>query len=528
MSLLGLSVVASTALAAERRYAVVIGANRGDVYEIPLQYAERDAERFADVMKDLGGVQASDLVLLKMPDAQEVREALRETAQRIANEAVASGEKSTLFLYYSGHADAADLHLGGSRLPLAELKRYVDDSPADVRVLFVDACRTGELIQMRGGVPDEAFPVTINERLALEGTAIITSAAPGEDAQESSRLAGGVFTHHLISGLQGAADTSGDHRVSLQEAVDYSANRTTITTSSAPVLQRPSQAINISGQGTFVLTELDGARRTGQLRLADAGEYIVYPLQGRANVTEFEVADGGMIVLPHGDYELRRRTPRHVYESVFTITEGEVTTLTAEQLEEIPYGKVARRGYSEGKTGSGAIVMGTDLATPKWMGESFTAPEPFLGFRFEVPDGSIQLRVRYNQDNFITDQPYTDIETDQYSLGLDAAGFYMADWRRIAYGIGIRAGAEYINQSFETTGDAPTRHNVLGHVDVVPRIEVQPLPRISVGLEGGAAGYLIPNAEDTLGTGAPGGEDSRAYRSEIVFYVGLDISVFLF
>ncbi|MEL6347151.1 MAG: caspase family protein, partial [Myxococcota bacterium] len=514
MVLLWLCALAAAALAGERRYAVVIGANQGDVSEVRLQYAERDADRFAAVMRDLGGVSASDLLLLKDPDAQEVREALQRVTVRISREAVANGDKSTLFLYYSGHADASDLHLGGSRLPLAELKRYVEESPADLRLLFVDACRSGELVRMKGGVPAEPFSIKA-EALEQEGSAIITSSADGEDSQESARLAGGVFTHHLLSGLQGAADTSRDHQVTLQEAYDYSYAQTKITTSSAPVVQSPMFANKIQGQNKIVLTTLDGARRTGQLQVSEGGSYVVYPTRGDANVHEFSVDAGGVLVLQQGEYQIRRRTPRRVYEATFTITEGAVTPLGDAQFEEIPYGKVARRGYAEGR--SGAVFTGVDLATPKWMGEQFTAPEPFVGFRFEVPDGSLQLRARYNQDAFTNPENFTDIETEQYTLGLDAAGFYMKDWQRFAYGLGVRIGGEYVRQNPTTSGEAESSDNLLGHADIVPRLEFQPLPRISVGLEGGMAAYLIPNNDGNLGQNTPA--DQRALRPEVVFYV---------
>lgn len=40
-----------------------------------------------------------------------------------------------LFVYYSGHADAEDLHLGESRLAVAEIAQLVRGSAADFRLL---------------------------------------------------------------------------------------------------------------------------------------------------------------------------------------------------------------------------------------------------------------------------------------------------------------------------------------------------------------------------------------------------------
>ena len=72
---------AAIAAAAERRYAVVVGANRGDAGETRLQFAERDADRVAEVMRTLGGVDPADLVLLQHPDAAALRAVLSSINQ---------------------------------------------------------------------------------------------------------------------------------------------------------------------------------------------------------------------------------------------------------------------------------------------------------------------------------------------------------------------------------------------------------------------------------------------------------------
>ena len=49
---------------------------------------------------------------------------------------------TTLVVFYSGHADAASLHLGGTELPLDELRQLATSAPASVKLLIIDACRT--------------------------------------------------------------------------------------------------------------------------------------------------------------------------------------------------------------------------------------------------------------------------------------------------------------------------------------------------------------------------------------------------
>ena len=46
---------------AERRYALLIGANRGNAGDETLAYARRDARRLAELLKEMGGFAAETL-----------------------------------------------------------------------------------------------------------------------------------------------------------------------------------------------------------------------------------------------------------------------------------------------------------------------------------------------------------------------------------------------------------------------------------------------------------------------------------
>src|SRR5262249_23682078 len=73
----------SSAAAAVERYAVIIGNNVGARDEVTLRYAEQDATRIYDVLKDLGGFHPEDMVLLKREEAATVRRALIAMNDRI-------------------------------------------------------------------------------------------------------------------------------------------------------------------------------------------------------------------------------------------------------------------------------------------------------------------------------------------------------------------------------------------------------------------------------------------------------------
>ena len=59
---------------------------------------------------------------------------------------------------------------------------------------------------------------------------VLASSTASELSQESEALRASYFTHHLLSGLRGAADADRDGRVTLSEAYRYAYNRTLVAT----------------------------------------------------------------------------------------------------------------------------------------------------------------------------------------------------------------------------------------------------------------------------------------------------------
>ena len=91
--------------------------------------------------------------------------------------------------------------------------------PATIKLAVIDACKSGAVTR-KGGAPADEFVVdVVNPKLS--GMVLLTSSGADELSQESRALAGSVFTHHLVSGLRGAADEDGDHQVTVTEAYHY-------------------------------------------------------------------------------------------------------------------------------------------------------------------------------------------------------------------------------------------------------------------------------------------------------------------
>src|SRR5262245_2184681 len=96
------------------RIAIVVSANHGLQADVPLRFAETDAQKVARALVDLDGFRPDDVHLLLGATPVALRERLMQLSDRAAG-----GE---VLFYYSGHADARRLHLGGGGFDLEELR----------------------------------------------------------------------------------------------------------------------------------------------------------------------------------------------------------------------------------------------------------------------------------------------------------------------------------------------------------------------------------------------------------------------
>jgi hypothetical protein len=283
--------VAGVSAAAEtHKFALIIGNNSGHDDEETLRFAERDATKMRRVLVELGGFAQADTLLVTGADAKRVRSELQKIERRVAQRARKSGDRTLLLLYYSGHAEGEVLELGNSSLEFEELRRFLERCSADVRLAFIDSCRSGKLIAMKGGRRGPGFDIRVTDEITSRGYAIITSSAQDELSQESVEIRGAIFTHYLISALRGAGDESGDGKVTLAEAYQYAYTRTLARTSkTVGGSQHPMYHFRLEGRGEIVLTNTD---RTGShlaVTLPESGRLVLLDGAGEAILAETEI-----------------------------------------------------------------------------------------------------------------------------------------------------------------------------------------------------------------------------------------------
>jgi hypothetical protein len=236
-------------------YAIIIGNNeppRSGTSEVlqPLRYADDDAVRYHQLFSRL-----AETYLLAVLDSTTQRrypglasyaqpptvDNLRRVVERLHAKMAADlqrGDRPVLYFVFSGHGARDDR--GGAFLALLDgvlTQRTLYDEilarmPATFTHLIVDACHAGGVVGVRGGGFFEkeanatAVPTTAGDvEPILQATplarhpqiGVILATTLGQEAHEWSAIESGVFTHELLSGLQGAADVNGDRRLEYTE-----------------------------------------------------------------------------------------------------------------------------------------------------------------------------------------------------------------------------------------------------------------------------------------------------------------------
>jgi len=343
---------------ATRRFAVVVAHNRGAEGQPALQFAEADAEKLARVLTELGGVAAADLTLLRGVAPANVRAALGFVADKVRQVHAAGADRAIVIFYYSGHSDGESLELGEDRLGFAELRTLLSSTGADIRVVLLDSCRSGALLALKGGQPAPAFQIRLSDEIASSGEALISSSASDEMALESREIKGSFFTHHLVSGLRGAADSSGDGRVTLAEAYEYVFKRTVTATAATTIgPQHPGYTYRLSGEGELVLTDLNV--RTARLSIPTGLDRTLI-IDGRGERVLAEVGPGGApsLALPAGEYLVRATVGSVGMAATLHLRDGEQRTLSPAELQPAAVEHASGKGSPRGEVPIWTLAFG--------------------------------------------------------------------------------------------------------------------------------------------------------------------------
>ncbi len=388
--------------AAVTRFALVLGNNEGAPDTRPLYFAEYDAEKMYRILTDVGGVDPERATLLLGASRNRLLREMGELRMAIQM-AEANGDDTMLIFYYSGHADEERLELGRSWLTWEELDQFLRYSGADVRMAFLDACRSGAMTRAKGATRAPSFIFELSERLDAEGQVIVTSSARDEASQESDEIGGGYFTHFLASALSGAADADADGKVTLTEAYRYVYDETVYQTrESAHGTQHPTFEWDLAGEGDIVLADLDRGRATLVFTPDFQGRYAIFDRDRREFVAELDL-DGTRehrVSLRPGTYLVQERFPTHLLVAQVRLADGETADLDGASFAAVEYehdiakGAIQRR-IRRAKQPDLSIHVGAGT-------RRFSDPEVEASYFPTVVAGSIGARWNFHDHKWVS------------------------------------------------------------------------------------------------------------------------------
>jgi len=331
-------------------FAVVVGSDVGGPGQEQLRFAESDAVHMRDVLVSVGGYASANVTLLRHPRVADVERAFGAVRAAVT-ERRRRGLATQLVFYYSGHAHAQALQLGGEPLLLARLRDAVAAVSADFTLVMLDACQSGAITRARGVESAASFSTNSAAELRTRGIALMASSTSDELSQESDALRSGFFTHHVVAGLRGAADVDHDGRVTLDEVYRYAYHRTLSDTTRTSIGgQHVSLETDLVGHGGVPLAFPGRADVALELPTDLAGTVLVEHARSGSVVAEVEKANGDTVrlALVGGRYRVYVRGARTLHECTITLRAGASLALDLDTCSERdPTRDVRSRGKPE-------------------------------------------------------------------------------------------------------------------------------------------------------------------------------------
>ena len=422
-----------------RRLALLVGSNAGGKGRVELKYAEKDARTFSSVMRELGGLDPRNEHILYSPDRKTLVQEFSTLKARSLTTKDQAARTEFLF-YYSGHSDDEGILLGNEKLLYSDLKKLIGDVKAEVDVVILDSCSSGAITRLKGGT--KAPPFLLDESSSMSGHAYLTSSSEFEATQESDKIRGSFFTYYLVTGLRGAADASGDGKITLNEAYSHAFAETlarTENTQAGP--QHPSYNIKLTGSGDLVLTDVRSAETKiifdealkGRITIRDDRENLVAETLKKADKSmEFS--------LPQGTYSITLLSGDRLFKTKVTLERSSTTRIGLTLFS--PIGKeteTVRRG-SDGEPLEPAVIMQSyDFSIYSFTRET---DEFRIGHNFSLNlIAQKSYRIEGAQIGVGLESVTTDLRGLQLSAGANLVG-------RNAKGAQITAGANIVSGDF--------------------------------------------------------------------------------
>jgi hypothetical protein len=231
----------SKAVVDVNRWAIVIGISEYQYNSLDLEYADRDAEEFYQLLiSDVGGsFKPKQVVKLINQEATtaNITKALRSFLKK-------PGRDDLVIFYCACHGapdidrpeniylithDTDPSDIAGTALPMREIHLSLRDNLLSKKVvLLADTCHSAAIgagIGSRSIADDSSLVNRYLQEVSntRDGIALLTSAEANEVSFEDAKWGGGhgVFTHYLLEGMKGKADINQNGFVTVGELFEY-------------------------------------------------------------------------------------------------------------------------------------------------------------------------------------------------------------------------------------------------------------------------------------------------------------------
>lgn len=203
-------------------YALIVGASRYDHFE-SLKYTDDDAYRiYAFLRSPEGGAVPDDHIRILIDES-----AVAENIYKGLDEITAmAGPEDMVLVYLAGHGlqgfyVPTDSDGYRNRVEYEDVKERLSLCEARQKLVIADACYSGSLLAAKTPIFESVDLFYKKLSASGGGTAFLLSSKSEEYSLESQGLRQGIFSHYLVQGLKGKADTNGDRLVNLDELYTY-------------------------------------------------------------------------------------------------------------------------------------------------------------------------------------------------------------------------------------------------------------------------------------------------------------------
>jgi Flp pilus assembly protein TadD len=202
-----------------------------------LQFADEDAKALREfLVSPKGGFNPDNVTLLVNEQAtyQEISRALEQLQNR-------AGPRDLAFVFFAGHGlvnrsnqafllthDSQPEQLFPTSLEMDRFNSVLKNMRARSTVIITDACHSGAIGDLinQSDSPEMVKSVSAKSFADPSGridqsSFILSAASPMQSSWEMKSLRHGLFTHHLLGGLNGKADRNADNLVTSKELYDY-------------------------------------------------------------------------------------------------------------------------------------------------------------------------------------------------------------------------------------------------------------------------------------------------------------------